>query len=57
METIIAAADFFAAKLSYETDPADLAAIHICIRLDRCDQRAHPLGRLRQLGGPVVRGE
>lgn len=27
METIIAAADFFAAKLSYETDPADLAAI------------------------------
>jgi rhodanese-related sulfurtransferase len=26
METIIAAADFFAAKLSYETDPADLAA-------------------------------
>jgi hypothetical protein len=27
METIIAAADFFAAKLSYETDPTDLAAI------------------------------
>jgi rhodanese-related sulfurtransferase len=27
METIIAAADFFAAKLSYEIDPADLAAI------------------------------
>jgi len=27
METIIAAADFFAAKLSYETDPADLAAM------------------------------
>jgi rhodanese-related sulfurtransferase len=27
METIIAAAGFFAAKLSYETDPADLAAI------------------------------
>lgn len=27
METIIAAADFFAAKLSYETDPSDLAAI------------------------------
>lgn len=27
METIIAAADFFAAKLSYGTDPADLAAI------------------------------
>jgi rhodanese-related sulfurtransferase len=26
METIIAAADFFAAKLSYETDPTDLAA-------------------------------
>lgn len=26
METTIAAADFFAAKLSYETDPADLAA-------------------------------
>lgn len=27
METIIAAAEFFAAKLSYETDPSDLAAI------------------------------
>ena len=27
METIIAAADFFAAKLSYETDPSDLAAM------------------------------
>jgi rhodanese-related sulfurtransferase len=27
MQTIIAAADFFAAKLSYETDPSDLAAI------------------------------
>jgi Rhodanese-like domain len=27
METIIAAADFFAAKLRYETDPTDLAAI------------------------------
>ena len=27
METIIAAADFFATKLSYETDPTDLAAI------------------------------
>lgn len=27
METIIAATDFFAAKLSYETDAADLAAI------------------------------
>ncbi len=27
METNIAAADFFAAKLSYETDPTDLAAI------------------------------
>jgi rhodanese-related sulfurtransferase len=26
METIITAADFFAAKLSYETDPTDLAA-------------------------------
>ena len=26
METIIAAADFFAAKLSYQTDPTDLAA-------------------------------
>jgi rhodanese-related sulfurtransferase len=26
METIIAAAEFFAAKLSYETDPTDLAA-------------------------------
>jgi rhodanese-related sulfurtransferase len=26
MQTIIAAADFFAAKLSYETDPTDLAA-------------------------------
>jgi rhodanese-related sulfurtransferase len=26
METSITAADFFAAKLSYETDPADLAA-------------------------------
>jgi rhodanese-related sulfurtransferase len=26
METTIAAADFFAAKLAYETDPADLAA-------------------------------
>ena len=26
MNAIIAAADFFAAKLSYETDPADLAA-------------------------------
>jgi rhodanese-related sulfurtransferase len=26
METTVAAADFFAAKLSYETDPADLAA-------------------------------
>ena len=27
IETIITAADFFAAKLSYETDPSDLAAI------------------------------
>ena len=27
METIIAAAGFFAAKLSYETDPSDLAAM------------------------------
>ena len=27
METIIAAANFFAAKLSYETDPSDLAAM------------------------------
>ncbi|MGH3219559.1 MAG: rhodanese-like domain-containing protein [Streptosporangiaceae bacterium] len=27
MKTIITAADFFAAKLSYETDPTDLAAI------------------------------
>ena len=27
VETIITAADFFAAKLSYETDPTDLAAI------------------------------
>jgi rhodanese-related sulfurtransferase len=27
MDTSIAAADFFAAKLSYETDPADLATI------------------------------
>ena len=27
MQTIIAAADFFAAKLSYETDPTDLAAL------------------------------
>jgi rhodanese-related sulfurtransferase len=27
METIIAAADFFAAKLSHETDPSDLAAL------------------------------
>ena len=27
METIIAAADFFAAKLSYETDPTDPAAL------------------------------
>lgn len=26
MQTIITAADFFAAKLSYETDPSDLAA-------------------------------
>jgi rhodanese-related sulfurtransferase len=26
METIVGAADFFAAKLAYETDPADLAA-------------------------------
>lgn len=29
METIITAADFFAAKLSYETDPADLAASRV----------------------------
>src|SRR5438105_15669956 len=27
METIVTAADFFAAKLSYETDPSDLAAL------------------------------
>jgi rhodanese-related sulfurtransferase len=27
METSITAADFFAAKLRYETDPADLAAL------------------------------
>jgi len=27
VETILTAADFFAAKLSYETDPTDLAAI------------------------------
>jgi rhodanese-related sulfurtransferase len=27
METTIAATDFFAAKLSYETDPSDLAAL------------------------------
>jgi rhodanese-related sulfurtransferase len=32
METMIAAADFFAAKLRYETDPADLAAVRAAVK-------------------------